>query len=48
MIGTWFNLKGGHQNRGGGNGGGTRVVARVRFGGEIGMGMHGGHAPKLI
>jgi hypothetical protein len=33
---------------GSGDGGGTRVVARVRFSGEIGMGMHGGGAPKLI
>jgi hypothetical protein len=29
-------------------GGGTRVAARVRFCGEIGMGVHGGGAPKLI
>jgi hypothetical protein len=28
--------------------GGTRVAARVRFWGRIGMGMHGGGAPKLI
>jgi hypothetical protein len=37
---------------GGDDGGGTRVVARVparvRFCGEIGMGMRGGGAPKLI
>jgi hypothetical protein len=33
---------------GGDDGGGTRVAARVRFCGEIGMGMRGGGAPKLI
>jgi hypothetical protein len=33
---------------GSGDGGGTRVAARVRFGGEIGMRMHGGGAPELI
>jgi hypothetical protein len=35
-TGTWFNLKEGLQNRGGGDdgssdGGGTRVAARARF-----------------
>jgi hypothetical protein len=30
------------------DGGGTRVVARVRFCGEIVMGMHEGGAPKFI
>jgi hypothetical protein len=30
------------------DGGGARVAARVQFWGEIGMGMHGGGAPKLI
>jgi hypothetical protein len=33
---------------GSGNDGGTRMAARVRFGGKIGMGMRGGGAPKLI
>jgi hypothetical protein len=33
---------------GSGDGGGTRVVARARFWGGIGMGMHWGGAPKLI
>jgi hypothetical protein len=33
---------------GSGNDGGTRVAARAWFGGEFGMGMHGGGAPKLI
>jgi hypothetical protein len=33
---------------GNGDGGGTWVEARVRFWGEIDMGMHGGRAPKLI
>jgi hypothetical protein len=46
MTDKWFNLKGGLRNRG--DSGGTRVAARVRFKGEIGMGMHGGGAPKLI
>jgi hypothetical protein len=49
----WFHLKGGLGNRGGGDdgyddGGGTRVVARVWFLGEIGIEMHGGGALKLI
>jgi hypothetical protein len=34
--------------RGTGDGGGTRVVARVWFWGEIGMEEHGGGAPELI
>jgi hypothetical protein len=33
---------------GNGNDGGTRVAASAWFGGKIGMGMHGGGAPKLI
>jgi hypothetical protein len=33
---------------GSGDSGGTRVTARVRFWGEIGMGMRVGGAPKLI
>jgi hypothetical protein len=33
---------------GSGDGGGTRVATRARFRGGIGMGMHGGGAPKLI
>jgi hypothetical protein len=33
---------------GSGDGGGTQVKARVRFCGEIGLGMHGGGAPKII
>jgi hypothetical protein len=33
---------------GSGDGGGTRVEARVQFCGEIGLGMRGGGAPKLI
>jgi hypothetical protein len=33
---------------GSGDGGGTRVAARARFLEGIGMGMHGGGAPKLI
>jgi hypothetical protein len=32
---------------GSGDGGGTRVAARVRFRGEIGMGMHGEVHPSL-
>jgi hypothetical protein len=53
MTSTGFNLKGGLWNRcGGGEGhlrcGRTWVAARVRFLGEIGMGMRGGGAPKLI
>jgi hypothetical protein len=33
---------------GSGDGGGTRVAARARFCGGIGMGMREGGAPKLI
>jgi hypothetical protein len=33
---------------GSGNDGGTRVAARARFGGKIGMGMLGGGVAKLI
>jgi hypothetical protein len=33
---------------GGGDDGETRVEARVQFWGEIGLGMRGGGAPKLI
>jgi hypothetical protein len=33
---------------GSGDGGRTRLAARVQFSGEIGMRMHGGGAPKLI
>jgi hypothetical protein len=34
--------------RGTGDGGGAQVAARVRFLGEIGMGMRGGGAPKVL
>jgi hypothetical protein len=34
--------------RGTGDGGGAQMAVRVQFSGEIGMGMRGGGAPKLI
>jgi hypothetical protein len=43
----WFNLKGGVQNRGGGDGGGTRVAARAQFWGGLAWGCMGAVYPSL-
>jgi hypothetical protein len=41
MTGTWFNLKGELRNRDGGDGGGTRVTAKLGFEGELAWGCMG-------